>query len=154
MRVSPNFTREELERNSRGLPNELSVETLMSYKIVCEFLLEPIRARFGPLRITSGYRSPALNEAVGGSPLSQHKATGDYAACDFQPVVKTPLETVFDWIRLESGLPFDQVILERGREERHEYDDCIHISWRRQPRRMAMAGEVQNRGPYTRAEVK
>lgn len=43
--------------------------------------LEPIRATFGyPIRITSGYRCPEVNEAVGSKPSSQH-LLGQAADC-------------------------------------------------------------------------
>ncbi len=38
----------------------------------CEWIGEPLRARFGPVTILSGYRSFAHNRAVGGAPLSVH----------------------------------------------------------------------------------
>lgn len=42
-----------------------------------ETCLQPIRDLWGrPLKILSGYRSEALNTAVGGSPTSQHREAG------------------------------------------------------------------------------
>ncbi len=35
-------------------------------------VLQPLRDKFGPVTINSGYRSPAVNTAVGGSPYSDH----------------------------------------------------------------------------------
>jgi len=47
-------------------------------------VLDPLRAAHGaPVRVLSGWRAPALNVAVGGSPTSQH-VTGD--AADVRPV--------------------------------------------------------------------
>lgn len=43
--------------------------------VLCTELLEPLRAEFGPVRITSGYRDRAYNSSIGGAPLSYH----DYA---------------------------------------------------------------------------
>lgn len=43
--------------------------------------LEPIRTTFGyPIRISSGYRSPPVNQAVGSTPTSQH-LLGQAADC-------------------------------------------------------------------------
>lgn len=148
MNFSPHFTLGEFERNSRGLPNIIPPELYPVFTALCIDLLEPIRGRFGrPMHITSGYRSKELNGLVGGSNKSHHKATKDYCAADFQ-IPGLPLQEVFDWIRLQSGLPFDQVILERGHEERHENEDCIHISYLGKPRRMALEGFTANKGRY------
>ena len=47
-------------------------------------VLQPIRDLIAaPITINSGYRSPALNRAIGGSPTSQHLAA---AAADFTTV--------------------------------------------------------------------
>ncbi len=81
-------------------------------------VLEPIRNHFDvPVLITSGYRNRVYNRKVGGNPESQHVYTRDHCASDMQ-VPGVPLQEVFDWIRLKSGLPYDQVILERGKLKR------------------------------------
>jgi hypothetical protein len=71
-------------------------------------MLEPLRARFGPVSIHSGYRSAAVNAQIGGSATSQHMR-GE--AADLH-VAGFTLQAVFDWLRHESGLPFGQIILE------------------------------------------
>lgn len=43
-----------------------------TYRALCRQYLEPMRAEFGPCTITSGYRTPAHNAAVGGEPGSFH----------------------------------------------------------------------------------
>ena len=78
---------------------------------LCEKILEPIRAQFGPVHVHDGYRSPEHNAAVGGKPTSYHQFEGNQAAADFD-CLPSEYQTVFDWIRLWSGLPFDKVILE------------------------------------------
>lgn len=74
--------------------------------------LDVVRALLGsPVLISSGYRSPELNKAIGGSPTSNH-LTGE--AVDFTcPLYGTP-QDVFKRIR-ESSVQFDQLILEFGR---------------------------------------
>lgn len=81
MQLSKNFTLEELTRSSTAeangidnTPNEQHVENLRK---LCEFVLQPVRDAWGvPLRINSGYRSPALNAILvrtnGASKTSQH----------------------------------------------------------------------------------
>ncbi len=115
----------------------------------CERILEPIRDQFGPVVITSGYRCPELNALVNGVADSDHQWTDNRIAADFQ-TPQTDLMKVFDWIRLESGLPFDQVIREKGSSRG---GDCIHISYRLIPRRVAMIGGTHNTSGYEKVEV-
>ena len=148
MKLSANFSREEFERSGR-MP-EACVE---SYRKLCSQVLESVRTKFGrPVNITSGYRSPEANARVGGSPASQHVANLLKCAADFQ-IPGISVVEVFDWIRLKSGLPFDQLILEFGSKEELETDDCIHVSWTPNPRRIALVGATRNRTPYVRVEV-
>lgn len=79
-----------------------------------------------PILISSGYRSPELNAAVGGSKNSQHM-TGeavDFTCPGFGPPAKVVQSIV------QSIIPFDQVIVEFGR--------WVHISFAMQPRKMAL----------------
>ena len=73
---------------------------------LCNFILQPVRDEFGIIRINSGYRSPALNKAVGGSKTSQH-CNGQ--AADFESS-KISNPNLAKWI--EKNLIFDQLILE------------------------------------------
>jgi hypothetical protein len=120
---------------------------------LCRLLLEPIRAKFGPVAVDDGYRNAAHNAAVGGATDSQHLYEGANSAADIRLLAWT-IGFVFDWIRLESGLPFDQVILERARGMRTP--TCIHISYNgalAAQRREALVGETHGTGVYVRVEV-
>lgn len=74
--------------------------------------LEPARVGLGvPLAVLSGYRSPALNKAAGGSATSQH-VVGE--AADLAPQGR-PALALFDWFRAQvaaeaPGLELGQVI--------------------------------------------
>lgn len=73
MRLSEHFRLSEFTRTGTGLPNQPTDEHRLSLRALCVDVLEPLRAYVGaPVRITSGYRSQAVNEAVGGSATSQH----------------------------------------------------------------------------------
>jgi len=75
-------------------------------------VLEPLRLFHGnPITILSGYRSPEVNEAIGGSSASQHMCL-DGAATDLIIARYPNLDTINAIFRL--GLPFDQLILEFG----------------------------------------
>ena len=153
MKLSEHFTLAEMTRTSTGLPNVPPESALPLVRELCEKVLEPVRDKWGPLRITSGYRSPAVNSAVGGSATSSHVWSEDSVACDFQSI-QARLEDVFEWLRLESSLDFDQAILEYGRLPDSTRDDCIHIGFRsHNPRRLAMVGQTNNRSKYQYVEV-
>ena len=83
---------------------------------LCENILEPVFDHFGHVRITSGYRPPEINAAVGGSVNSQH-CKGE--AADFQ-VPEVSVREVSLWVA-NSALPFDQVIW--------EFDAWCHCSF-------------------------
>jgi hypothetical protein len=135
---------------------ELSVEKAdervkANARYLCEKLLEPIRAKYGlPVFVTSGYRSPEHNERVGGKSKSFHLFGEDRCAADFKVIGIDVVET-FDWLRLESGLPFDKVILEYHQGEPR----VIHIQAKVKaaPRRLAYVGETGDGKEYLPVEV-
>lgn len=108
MNLSAHFTLGEMTRTSSGLYNGPTIDKIKALTVLCTTLLEPVRNRFGPVSIHSGYRGPAVNVAIGGSKSSQHMK-GE--AADFHCPGAT-LEHVMRWIVVESGLNYGQVILE------------------------------------------
>ena len=77
MQLSNNFRLSEFTRSDTakrlGIENECSsVEQVLNLAYLCHMVLQPLRDKFGPIRITSGYRCPELNHAVGGASNSQH----------------------------------------------------------------------------------
>lgn len=73
MKLSKNFTLEELTRTNTGLLNIPNITEEDFLKQLCTYLLQPIRDEHGLIKINSGYRSKAVNDAVGGVNGSQHK---------------------------------------------------------------------------------
>lgn len=117
MHLSPHFTLHELTRSQvalrRGLDNRPGPAEVENLRRLAGEILEPLRAEFAlPFAPSSGYRSPALNAAVGSRPSSQH-ILGQ--AVDFELPGISNLR-VAQWIR--RALTFDQLILEF-----HEIDD-------------------------------
>jgi hypothetical protein len=128
------------------------IEVRGAARILCYELLEPIRERFGEIGVTSGYRPPEHNASVGGKQTSFHLYQDGKCAADFKPLVPgICLQEVFDWIRLESGLRFDKVIMEYPPGSFPEdvlaekaKPRCIHIQLHihKQARRQAFVGET------------
>ncbi|MCU0897303.1 MAG: D-Ala-D-Ala carboxypeptidase family metallohydrolase [Burkholderiales bacterium] len=107
----------------RGIDNTPPPEAVANLRLLARGLDRVRRLLGEPLEISSGYRSPALNVAVGGAPRSQHTAG---LAVDFAcPRFGTPLE-VARAIAV-SELDYDTVLLEYGR--------WVHLSFAREPRR-------------------
>jgi len=119
MRISKHFTLPEFTKSAtaarRGLSNIPEPEHLANIKALA-IGLEQVRRLLGdqPLEITSGYRSPLVNRAVGGVSTSAH-ALGH--AADFAHPEMTPLE-VCQAIE-KSVLTFDQLIHEPNRGITH-----------------------------------
>ncbi|MCZ4340564.1 D-Ala-D-Ala carboxypeptidase family metallohydrolase [Sphingomonadaceae bacterium G21617-S1] len=124
LRLSPHFTLRELTASAtadaRGLVNMPDAVQLLKLRALCVHILEPLRAQFGAVRITSGLRLF--------TPDSQH---GKGEAADFEvPGVANVL--VARWIR--DYLDFDQLILEAW-NPRDPNAGWIHCSWRASGRR-------------------
>ena len=124
MRLSRNFMLREFVNSTtasrKGISNKPTEVHLSNLKILIDNVIQPLRDKIGPIRITSGYRSPALNRAIGGSSRSQHSKG---MAADIQFVRDNEMDNkvIFDTI-LEMGLDFDQMI--------NEFDySWIHISY-------------------------
>ena len=110
MRLSKNFTLQEFTKSQtalrQGIDNTPEGEHLEAAKALFENVVQPVRENFGPTVINSGYRGPALNEAVGGSAKSQH-CKGEAVDIECPGV---PNADIAQWI--VDNLDFDQVILE------------------------------------------
>lgn len=109
--ITPHFKLSEMvdsaTARARGLANDPPPEVLAALTVLCRDVLEPIRALSGPLKVNSGYRSVAVNKAVGGSATSAH-CHG--LAADLRPVRGT-VKALVDAI-VKSPLKLDQVIYE------------------------------------------
>lgn len=143
MKLSPHFTLAELTRTShRTIDNRAPPDIIECLEGLCRGFLEPVRARFGPLWITSGYRCPTLNTVIGGSKTSAHMVG---RAADFVSMDGHPTREIVEWIVEASGLPFDQVI-----DEYSSTSNWVHLGMLRpghaQPRRQAL---TMRRGIYS-----
>lgn len=128
------FTFSELRRSetaeSLGIDNTPDSLTEAHLVELVDCLLDPLREAWGgPLVVTSGYRCPALNKAVGGSTTSAHVSGW---AADLQPVssdgrsVAELVNFTVEWLTA-TGLAFDQLIDERSSSSR-----WLHLGIRNQ----------------------
>lgn len=111
MNLSPHFTFDELTRTGQTALQAKNREEAKQYmKALTDLaaMLEVIRAKFGPVKVTSAFRGPSVNAAAGGSKSSQH-LVGE--AADIGCGVSD--EELHKWIVTESGLAFGQCILEK-----------------------------------------
>ena len=125
MKLSEHMTLAELTKTNTGIenvPNETQVENL---KRLCRWL-ERLRRRWNdlyaddggvgmeePLIVNSGYRSAAVNKAVGGAPTSNH-LTGcavDIRVAGLEQLLRYAV-ILLD-ISDESKEDFDELLLER-----------------------------------------
>ncbi len=106
-----------------GIDNTPNGDALSNMKELAEKVFEPLRAWVGgAIKVNSFYRSPALNEAIGGSSRSQH-CKGQAIDIDDVYGHKTNAE-MFAFIKDE--LSFDQMIWEFGNEDN---PDWVHVSY-------------------------
>ena len=113
--LTPHFSLKEMTASATATqlhitncPNATQIARL---KALCEHVLEPLRQHFGAIRITSGFRSERLNDALCANSLSQH--TFGEAADIYVPNREKGLE-MFRFIC--KHCTFDQMLLERKRK--------------------------------------
>lgn len=131
MTLSEHFTLDEFTHSQTaarlGIDNRAPASAVLALQRTAEGL-ERVRDLLGgrPIIVSSGYRSPALNRAVGSAPTSQH-TTGQ--AVDFTcPAYGTPRQIVAALI--ESGIQYDQCLL--------EFNAWVHLSYADKPRRQTL----------------
>jgi len=111
MNLTANFTLSEMVKSETALrhgmdntPGEVEIGNL---KVLCEKVLQPVRDHFGKgVKVNSGFRHPAVNQKVGGSPTSDH-CKGQAADIEIPGVANAELA---QWI--VDNMSFTQVILE------------------------------------------
>lgn len=118
------FTIEEMTKSSTSTakhidntPNQTVIDNLTK---LIEAVLDPLREWWGgPIKVNSGYRCEALNEAVGSKAKKSQHLYGE--AADITVGSKTENEKLFNYIK--DNLPFDQLINESN-------FSWVHVSYR------------------------
>jgi uncharacterized protein YcbK (DUF882 family) len=119
LQLSPHFNLEEFRCHDGVAVPPHAVRAL---KGLCVRFLEPLRARFGPVMVMSGYRHRRYNAAIGGAGRSHH---------------------VYDWwlsspaadVACETGEPEEWAAFLRklGARGVGTYDTHVHVDARRSP---------------------
>jgi hypothetical protein len=130
MKLSDNFWLSEFQRSMTatrlGIDNTIPENLIVRGRHLTQNSIQPLRNIYGkPIRIASGYRTPALNSYIGGSAHSQHTR---FEAAD----IDTVTDNLILWeMILDKGIPFDQLIWEYGDDK----PEWIHISLKMQDNR-------------------
>ena len=148
MQLSKHLSRAEFERSDAatnyGISNTMNSGQLAKAMALAENCFEPIREHLGkPIRVNSGYRSPAVNKRIGGALTSQH-SLGEAIDLDLHD------RDLFEWII--DNVTFDQLIYEAGNDTEAAW---FHISYRegnnrKQVLRMIKKGGKSTYIPYKR----
>ena len=103
----------------KGIKNDPGDNELLAMQLLGIRVFDVIREHFKtPLRVSSFYRSPILNKAVGGSSRTSQHVKGQ--AIDIQGTGKVSNKMIFDYIK--ENLDFDQLI--------NEYNySWVHVSY-------------------------
>lgn len=144
MRLTAHFTLAEFTRSEsakrHGVSNEPTPAHLENIRVLCERILEPIRAKYGPIVISSGYRSKTLNHYIGGAIKSQH-LEGKAVDIDMDGMSAVTNKEIFEYIKY--NLEFDQLI--------NEFNyGWVHVSYNagKNRRQILDALKVNNRTVY------
>lgn len=99
-----------------GIDNMPSQDILNNIQLFIETVLDPIREDWGSaINVSSGYRCPELNKAVGGAKNSGHQ----YGFCaDLQvkggmKMVRKLADFIFQWM-MDHQMKFDELLFERS----------------------------------------
>ena len=119
MKITKHFTLAELTKTSTGITNEPNRQEVGALISLCGKVLQPARNMYGAaIQVNSGYRSQAVNKAVGGVRNSQHQLG---MAADITVHSREGNKKLFEIIR--DNLSFDQLINEKD-------FSWIHVSYK------------------------
>ena len=123
MQLSKHLSRAEFERSDAatnyGINNSMNSGQLAKAMVLAINCFEPIREHLGkPIRVNSGYRSPAVNKRIGGALTSQH-SLGEAIDLDLHD------RDLFEWII--DNVVYDQLIAEFPSAGKASW---FHISFR------------------------
>tara|TARA_R110000824_G_scaffold314740_1_gene501634 strand:- start:59 stop:523 length:465 start_codon:yes stop_codon:yes gene_type:complete len=115
--------------------------------LVANNIFQPIREYFNtPIFVSSGYRSIALNIAIGGSSVTSQHMKGEAMDLDADRYGKISNSEIFNYIR--ECLDFDQLIWEYGNGSN---PDWVHVSYKPEGNRKQVlkVKRVNGKGLYS-----
>ena len=146
MNLSKNLTLSEVTKSSvaknHGINNEPNAEQLENLKTIANEVFQKIRDHFGvPIKVSSGFRSEALNKKVKGSKTSDHMkgCALDIDMDGFSSTITN--RDVFNYIK--DNLEFRQLIWEFGN---YDNPDWVHVSYSRNKNRKQQLKAVKKNG--------
>lgn len=117
MKITENFTYEEMTRTSQPFANVPNAEQLVNLCRLCFYFLQPLREKLNQIiTVIVAFRSVSVNKAVGGADSSQHLKG---QAVDINCAKISKLE-LFKYIG--ANMDFDQLIYELD-------SNCLHVSY-------------------------
>jgi hypothetical protein len=128
--LSENFTLEEMLYSStaekRGIKNKIHDTDMVISNLekLCKKVLQPVRDKFGPIIVTSGYSNVALSFALGRKLTSEHYLG---RAADIVGKNVSNIE-IAKWI--EKNLDFNQLIYEVRKRSNGIHYSWVHVSYR------------------------
>jgi len=128
MKLSKNLWLSEVTKSNtairRGIDNTPTELHIANLKYLAEKVFQPIREHFGrPIFVSSGYRSKALNEAIGGSQKSFH-SHGMALDLDMDGKAQNISNAdIFNFIK--DNLPYTELIWEFGTTDK---PDWVHVA--------------------------
>jgi len=145
--VTKNFQWKELFKSDTAVRlgiNNMTVDQgiLLNIRELCVNVLQPLRDKFGRLRITSGYRCLELNRAIGSGDSSNHVKG---LAVDIEPMVKgVSLMDILSYI--DNEMEYKELIAE------YFPDGWVHVAYQRNNNKKTMKLKDSNHH-YKRVEL-
>jgi len=152
MKLSKNLTLKECTKSLTacrlGLKNEPGKKEIANLEKIAKHIFQPVRDHFGlPIFVSSGYRSPELNTAIGGSVASQH-VQGRALDIDADVFGGVTNAEVFKYIK--DNLDFDQLIWEMGSDLTPAWVHVSYVSDRENRNRVLKAVRQGSKTVYTK----
>jgi len=151
MKLSKNLSLNEVIKSNtaerKGIDNSPNETHLNNLKYLAEQVFQPIRDYFKvPIYISSGYRSPALNEAIGGSPRSFHSHG---MALDLDQDGRNKGVSNADvFFFIKENLPFSELIWEFGTEDNPNWVHVAIAKGRESEKKIKIAEKIDGKTKY------
>lgn len=143
MKLSHNFTLAEFIKSEtairRGINNTPPPSVVENLQRLVTNVLQPVRDKFGPLIVTSGYRSRQLNVAIGGSATSDHVLG---MAADIEaPALDNKVLAQY----IQNNFKFTQLILEFYTEG-EPHSGWVHVSYNKDNLKQEVLTAIKRNG--------